>query len=471
MGAWSLHLKDDRRKIYHIDWSPDSRFVAFSRGPESDGDLSKPGTFQAACEIVGVYAKDWNICAVSARRCGVLDLNEATGAEFVQLTGNGAATRSPPGSGRTGRTRSRLVAHPIRYLASRIKTPRAVVGQECPTYVGQEMPNLRRRARMPNLQRSSDGILARHHAPVLLQLLVLIGIAVALPSCEKPDAPGSREVHPLEAVSKSGVEMVYLPGGEFLMGSTEGNPDEGAAAQGFAERLSHGQVSGDAGDVRQGAVAGPVALAGQPEKPGRARPLARRQAVLQRAFAPGGAEALLQREDAELGLRRFGRRLPPAHRGRMGVCRRGRAATVLTISDRRRSCGSMPGSPTTPSGRRIRSGRRSRTAGGSTTCTATCRNGARTSIDAGYYRTSPAADPQGPPTPGRDVKRVLRGGNWKASAAMCRAATARPSAPAIRTPVSPAIIAGCVRAPPRSEELARLTAPSSSRKEKVSREG
>jgi hypothetical protein len=95
VGAWSLHLKDDRRKIYHIDWSPDSRFVAFSRGPESDGDLSKPGTFQAACEIVGVYAKDWNICAVSARRCGVLDLNEVTGAEFVQLTGNGASNKEP----------------------------------------------------------------------------------------------------------------------------------------------------------------------------------------------------------------------------------------------------------------------------------------------------------------------------------------------------------------------------------------
>ena len=51
-----------RDKIYHIDWSPDSRFVAFSRGPESEGDLSKAGTFQAACEIVGVYAKGWNIC-------------------------------------------------------------------------------------------------------------------------------------------------------------------------------------------------------------------------------------------------------------------------------------------------------------------------------------------------------------------------------------------------------------------------
>jgi sulfatase modifying factor 1 len=39
--------------------------------------------------------------------------------------------------------------------------------------------------------------------------------------------------------------------------------------------------------------------------------------------------------------------------------------------------------------------------------------------DPNYYRHSPAADPHGPPGPGRDVKRVLRGGNWKASADMC----------------------------------------------------
>lgn len=38
-----------------------------------------------------------------------------------------------------------------------------------------------------------------------------------------------------------------------------------------------------------------------------------------------------------------------------------------------------------------------------------------------YYQDSPAADPPGPPSPGRAEKRVLRGGNWKSSAEMCRA--------------------------------------------------
>jgi Tol biopolymer transport system component len=80
-------------KIYHIDWSPDGEFVSFSRGPEGNGDLTKPGTFQAACEIVGIYAKDWNICAVSAKRDGVLDLNKATDKDFTMLTTNGLSNK------------------------------------------------------------------------------------------------------------------------------------------------------------------------------------------------------------------------------------------------------------------------------------------------------------------------------------------------------------------------------------------
>jgi len=38
-----------------------------------------------------------------------------------------------------------------------------------------------------------------------------------------------------------------------------------------------------------------------------------------------------------------------------------------------------------------------------------------------YYQHSAPVDPTGPPSPGKDVKRVMRGGSWKASAAMCRA--------------------------------------------------
>src|SRR5512133_1364811 len=72
VGDWRVRIKDETNKIYHVDWSPDSRFLSFSRGPDGEGDLSKPGTFKAACEIVGVYAGGWDLIAVSAQKDGTL---------------------------------------------------------------------------------------------------------------------------------------------------------------------------------------------------------------------------------------------------------------------------------------------------------------------------------------------------------------------------------------------------------------
>ena len=95
VGEWRLHIKDETNKIYHVDWSPDSRFLSFSRGPEGEGDLTKTGTFQAACEIVGVHAAGWNICAVSAEGQGVLDLNDPARDDFSVLTTNGCSNKEP----------------------------------------------------------------------------------------------------------------------------------------------------------------------------------------------------------------------------------------------------------------------------------------------------------------------------------------------------------------------------------------
>ncbi|PYI88860.1 MAG: hypothetical protein DME26_02680 [Verrucomicrobia bacterium] len=93
VGERRVRIKDQTNKIYHVDWSPDSRFLCISRGPDGKGDLSKPGTFQSACEIVGVHAAGWNLLAVSAEREGILDLNHATGEDFTMLTTNGFSNK------------------------------------------------------------------------------------------------------------------------------------------------------------------------------------------------------------------------------------------------------------------------------------------------------------------------------------------------------------------------------------------
>ncbi len=93
VGPWRVQIKDRTNKIYHVDWSPDSRFLSLSRGPDGKGDVSKPGTFQGACEMVGVHAAGWNLCAVSAERNGILDLSRATEADFLILTTNGCSNK------------------------------------------------------------------------------------------------------------------------------------------------------------------------------------------------------------------------------------------------------------------------------------------------------------------------------------------------------------------------------------------
>ncbi len=95
VGTWRVRIQDKVNETYHVDWSPDSRLVSLSRGPASKGDPSKPGTFQAACEMVGSYAAGWNICAVSADRDGVVDLNAAGDVDFQMLTTDGFSNKEP----------------------------------------------------------------------------------------------------------------------------------------------------------------------------------------------------------------------------------------------------------------------------------------------------------------------------------------------------------------------------------------
>jgi len=96
VGPWSFHIKDSKNKIYHIDWSPDGRFVSFSRGPDGEGDPSKTGTFTAACEIMGVYAPGWNIGTVEVgKNGGVVDLDQGVEGQCVMLTTNGLSNKEP----------------------------------------------------------------------------------------------------------------------------------------------------------------------------------------------------------------------------------------------------------------------------------------------------------------------------------------------------------------------------------------
>jgi Tol biopolymer transport system component len=64
-------------RVYHIDWSPDGKYVAFSRGPEKSDMGASPGW-------IGVTAKGWNIFVG----------DPATG-KWVQITTDGNSNKEP----------------------------------------------------------------------------------------------------------------------------------------------------------------------------------------------------------------------------------------------------------------------------------------------------------------------------------------------------------------------------------------
>ncbi len=95
IGKPQLLIRDAEFKIYHIHWSPDSSYVAFSRGPEGKGDLNKVGTFQSPNEIIGVYGEGWNVWVANARKTGVIDLNHPNSTDFIKITTNGLSNKQP----------------------------------------------------------------------------------------------------------------------------------------------------------------------------------------------------------------------------------------------------------------------------------------------------------------------------------------------------------------------------------------
>ena len=66
-------------EVYHVDWSPDGRYLALATGTKAEKKLSSPP------ELVGVVAPGWQIC--------VADANAVN--RFVQITQDGVSNKEP----------------------------------------------------------------------------------------------------------------------------------------------------------------------------------------------------------------------------------------------------------------------------------------------------------------------------------------------------------------------------------------
>lgn len=89
LGKVRLQILHEKDKIYHVDWCPNEEVLTLSQGIPGKGDLSKPGTYEAASEIVGVYADGWNIVAVALGDGGTVDLQNPPPGRVLQLTKDG----------------------------------------------------------------------------------------------------------------------------------------------------------------------------------------------------------------------------------------------------------------------------------------------------------------------------------------------------------------------------------------------
>jgi Tol biopolymer transport system component len=93
LGERRFAVHDSKNKLYHVDWSPDGRYLSISRGPNGKGDPRKPGTHEAACEMVGVYAKTWDLIVVPFGDKDKLELNHSQPSDFIAVTKNGHSNK------------------------------------------------------------------------------------------------------------------------------------------------------------------------------------------------------------------------------------------------------------------------------------------------------------------------------------------------------------------------------------------
>jgi WD40 repeat protein len=87
-----IAVRHAENKVYHVDWSPDGKYLSVSSGPSGDGDLSKPSTHTGACEMVGVHAAGWNIFVIAADGKETVDLANA-GEDAVAVTTDGLSNK------------------------------------------------------------------------------------------------------------------------------------------------------------------------------------------------------------------------------------------------------------------------------------------------------------------------------------------------------------------------------------------
>jgi eukaryotic-like serine/threonine-protein kinase len=264
--------------------------------------------------------------------------------------------------------------------------------------------------------------------------LALAALAAGSISCQKsaPDSPGGNPRDraagggsttasaPLEFTTRSGIEMVHLPGGEFAMGSKQGNPDEAPV-----HRVKISAFLMDKFEVTHEMfvkvqLPNPSHWQDNPKKPvNRVRWRDAKQYCNERSLLEGLKPCYNEKTlDWDCNYAASGYRLPTEAEWEYAARAGTEGPYDFGSPDKLRLYAWFTGNAeqkTHPAGQKKPN------AWGLYDLYGNVSEWCEDVYDPTYYKQSPALDPTGPPNPGKDVRRVIRGGNWKSSPDQCRA--------------------------------------------------
>jgi formylglycine-generating enzyme len=268
---------------------------------------------------------------------------------------------------------------------------------------------------------------------LMLRLIVLGTFLLCLAACEKAGTPNSPKSDgaaassldsvPIAVLTKSGVEMVYLPGDEFIMGTDRGSPDEAPAhnVKLTAFLMDTFEVTQEM--FNQVQLPNPSHWQENGRKPVErvrwrdAKRYCNERSLLEQ-LKPCYNEKTV---DWDCDYSANGYRLPTEAEWEY-ACRAGKKEPYdFERVDKLRQYAWF--SEDAEQQTHI-VGQKKPNGYGLYDLYGNVSEWCEDVYSPTYYKDSPVNDPVGPPSPGKDVKRVIRGGNWKSSAEQCRA-TAR----------------------------------------------
>ena len=253
-------------------------------------------------------------------------------------------------------------------------------------------------------------------------LLATLAAVALLASCEKPgaDSGGSKSDAVIEVLTSSGVEMVALPAGEFLMGSDKGNADEAPPHKVKVSAFLMDKFEVTHAMFTKAQLPNPSHWQDSPNKPvervrWRDAKLYCNERSLLEKLKPCYDE---KSPDLDRDPVANGYRLPTEAEWEY-ACRAGTDGPFdFGQADKLRQFAWF----TDNAGARTHNGGEKKpNRWGIFDLYGNVSEWCEDVYSADFYKVSASSDPSGPPSPGKDVKRVMRGGSWKSSADMCRA--------------------------------------------------